>query len=127
MTSKKVPKEFKTSRMTTIKLINELEESGRIEVLRGEGDEWRQGQPHYLMVNDKSWFDYISGQITNIGDFLREHPETQERMLNLLLINLARVLKYIDNENDKQWLNQEIINALLKIRYKTDKDLASKV
>ncbi len=125
MASKKVPeKKFRTSRMTTIKIINQLEKSGRITVHKTVG--WRRGQPHYLTANDKSDFIEIMEQITNIGIMLREHPEAEDRCLNLVLINLARANKYIKDENDKQTLNQRIIDLLLKIRYKED-GLESKV
>ena len=57
---------------------------------------------------------------------LREHPEVQDRMLNLAIINLARTHKCIKNENDKQSLTQRIIDLLLKIRYKKE-DLLSTI
>ena len=119
----KKQEDFKTSRTTTYGILRDLKDEKRITVIEGT----RNGQRHKLIYNDRNNFDHISGQITNIEDFLREHPETHERMLNLLLWNLARANKYIKNENDKQYLNQKIINSLLKIRYKTDEDLASTV
>jgi hypothetical protein len=127
MSSKKVPqKKFRTSRMTTIGIINELEASGRLKVLKPEG--WRQGQPYHLVANDSSDFVRISEQLTNLESMLRQHPqlEAQDHLLNLLLINLARANKYIKNEGDKQTLNQKIIDLLLKIRYKKS-GLASQV
>jgi hypothetical protein len=122
------PKEYEqygTTRVTTYSILKELEEAGRIIVIKGV----KNGQRHKLIYNDRNTFDHISGQITLIGTALHHHPEqeAQDFYLNQLLINLARVLKYIKNENDKQTLNQKILNALLKIRYKTDKDLASTV
>jgi hypothetical protein len=108
------PEQYRTSRMTTYGLLKELEETRRIRALKGA----RKGQSHKLIYNDRNTFDEISEQITNIGTMLREHPESEDRMLNLVLINLARTHKYIKNENDKQSLNQRIIDLLLKIRYK---------
>lgn len=80
----------------------------------------KNSQIHYLHLDTKTDFYKITDQITNIGMMLRQHPEqeAQDHCLNLLLINLARVNKYIKNQGDKQTLNQKIINLLLKIRYK---------
>ncbi len=113
MTSAKVDQTYRISKVTTLGVIDELEESGRIKVSKGE----RSGQSHYLSVVNESWFDRLTEQIDNIGTHLREHPETKERMLNLLIISLQRANKYIKNENDKQALIQRIVGELLKIRY----------
>lgn len=108
--------QYRTSRMTTYVLLKELEEAKRIRAVKGA----RTGQSHNLIYNDRSDFDQIANQITNIGIMLHEHPEAEDRMLNLALINLAKTHKYIKNEKDKQSLTQRIIDLLLKIRYKKE-------
>jgi len=112
--------EYRTSRMTTYGILKELEEAKRIRAVKSA----RKGQSHKLIYNDRNDYDQIAEQITNIGTMLREHPEAQDRMLNLAIINLARTHKYIKNENDKQSLTKRIIDLLLKIRYKKE-DLLS--
>lgn len=119
-----VPKD-RTSRVTTLNLIKELEAAGRIKVLNK--DDWRQGQSQYLVINDKNQFDWITEQIENIETmFTKDHPEEYRKGLDYLLHNLSRVHKYIKNENDRFILNEKIINTMLKIRYKKE-GLLSKV
>ncbi len=112
------PQKYSISKVTTLGVIKELEESGRIKISKGE----RSGQSHYLSVVNESWFDRLTEQIENIGTFLRGHPEEvgQERGLNLLLWNLARTHKYIKNQKDRESLIQKIIDLLLKVRYKKE-------
>lgn len=122
--SKKVDKLHRISRITTLAVIKELAASGRIKILKGA----KPGQSDYLIVDPKSQFDHLAGQFTNIESMLGQHPEAENRLTNLVIINLARVDKYIKNENDRQYLNQKGLDLLLKIRYKTKNDgLASEV
>jgi hypothetical protein len=121
----KAPKEYRTSRVPTLKLISELESAGRIKILNKRN--WRSGQSQYLVINDTNQFDLITEQIElNEIMFTKEHPEVSQRGLDCLLLNLGRVHKYIKNENDRFILNEKIINLMLKIRYKED-GLLSKV
>ena len=70
MDSNEVPKEYGTSRVPTLKLIKELEAAGRIKVLNK--DDWRSGQAQFLIINDTSQFDWITGQIENIETMFRK-------------------------------------------------------
>ena len=69
------------------------------------------------MADDNNDYLWLEGQIKLLDMFLHEHPETKERMINWLIINLQRANKYIENEIDKQALIKRIVNELLKIRY----------
>lgn len=114
-----------TDEVPTLKLIKELEAAGRIKVLNK--DDWRSGQAQFLIINDTSQFDWITGQIENIETmFRKEHPEYYQKGLDLLVINLGRIHRNIKNENDRFVLNEKTINAMMRIRYqKEDKDLIS--
>ena len=117
---------FRTSRVTTFNLIDELMESKRIKIIKSKA--WRAGQALYLIANDDNNYRWLEGQIENIAGMLQEHPETKERMIDLLIINLQRANKFIKNEIDRQELIQRIVNQLLKIRYdKKEEDLASEI
>lgn len=106
---------FRVGRVYTYDLLSDLLKSGRIKEIKSKA--WRHGQAIYLMVNDNNDYVWLVRQIELIGSFLHEHPETKERVINLLIINLQRVNKYIKNETDKQALIKRIVDELLKIRY----------
>jgi hypothetical protein len=107
---------YGVGRVYTFDLLDDLVKSGRIKEVKSEA--WRQGQAIYLMVNDDDDYRWLDGQIENIGIHLHDHPETKERMINLLIINLQRANKYIKSETDRQALVKRIVDELLKIRYK---------
>ena len=105
---------FRTSRVTTFDLIDELVESKRIKIIKPKA--WRAGQALYLIANDDNNYRWLEKEIENIDIYLHEHPETKERMINPLIINLQMANELIKNEIDRQELIQRIVNQLLKIR-----------
>lgn len=134
MSSDEVEEKFRTSRMTTWNMIKELEEGNRIKVKK-KGE--RQGQSHYLIINDKSVFDQINNDLSSLenqidkiiestkskirsGKIKGEHgipTPTKEQMLIVykLAIQLALVKQDIMSEDDRKFLIGKIHDLILSI------------
>lgn len=123
MKSEEVPEEYRTWRVQTRNLVKELEDADRIRIQNKNG--WESGQTQFLIINNKNRYNWIIQQIEGWEQmFTKEHPEFRHRGLDLLLITLGRVHKYINNENDRYFLTEKIINAMMRIRYKKkDEDM----
>jgi len=73
--SNDIPEEYKTSRVTTLTIIDEFEVSGIIKVMKGK----RKGQSHHLIINDKNEYNSLIKEIkrlyqvaTNLDDLTTE-------------------------------------------------------
>jgi hypothetical protein len=62
------------SKPPTLKLIDNLESEGKINIQRG-----RKGQPHYLSINDKNRFNQIKQQISSLENFIKEINQYLQR------------------------------------------------
>lgn len=131
--NEEVPSKLRTSRMTTLRLINELEKGGRIKILKGE----RQGQSHRLSINNNSEFKEINQQISKLEGYIdrlkivkkieepRKHKghisvSDEEFIFMHILMTLVRI-NLLPFEKDSQILYRKIIRlmtalALKKIR-----------
>ncbi len=76
MNSEDVPKEFRTSRVTTL---DKLESGDRIKVLRGE----RRGQSHKLIINNESEFNKIDEQISKMDGVIDMFSEPISKLNQL--------------------------------------------
>lgn len=140
MSSEAVPAEFRTSWVTTLSIIDELD-GDRIRVMKG----MRRGQSHRLSINDKSRFDWIDQQLTkitmNIKKMDQDKPEitlplekggTVSMPSNILeLISLCGLAyhtsRQIKNENDQRVLNDKILQAMVDIGITTVGQFAKKL
>lgn len=107
----KAPKQVRTSRVTTIGLIEELEKGHRIKISKGE----RQGQSHRLSTNTKSQFNRFNQNLPAIEKHIEE-LQTMGREADLIMWNLLFKLDVVNRtlfEKDAQILNQKILKLLL--------------
>ena len=77
-----------SSRVTTLKMIDDLESAGIIEVLRGK----RQGQSHYLRINTKNEYNRISEELSKI-----------EKIVDVMQDPVDRILKLRGEEDDTNY------------------------
>ncbi len=132
MNSKDVPGEFRTSRMTTLDIIDELESDDRINVLKGE----RKGQSHYLIFNHESEFYQIDQELSKIEKVIDRLPEVVEKTVKThkgltrdlsMEIGMWNLLDLLDRtskipiEKDAQILYKKIIKLMLTLNYKRNK------
>lgn len=138
--SSQAPAEFRTSRVTTLSIIDELD-GDRIRVLKGE----RRGQSHRLSINDKSRFDWIDQQLTKIiMDIEKMDKDKLEVTLPLKkggtvsmpsnlfkIINLCTLAyhtsRQIKNDSDQRVLNDKILQAMVSMGIKTVAQFAKKI
>ncbi len=134
MNSKVKPAHLRTSRVTTLNLIKELESGGRIKVLK-EG--WRQGQSHHLVFNDKNEFDKVNERLSNIAKRIEKLKKDETEITlplkkggsvsipanTLDLVNLCLLVRYtsqfIKNESDQQVLYNKILQLMVNISIKS--------
>ena len=130
--STEVPAQFRTSRVTTLNLIDELD-GDRIRVLKRE----RKGQSDRLSINDKSRFDWIDQHLTKIAMAIKKMDEDKpeitlplkkggtismpSNMFELIgLVGLAyHTSRQIKNESDQRLLNDKIPQAMVDMGIKT--------
>ena len=105
----KIPEEFRTSNVTTLGIIKELEDDDRIKVLKGK----RHGQSHLLIFNYGSQFKKIDESVTG----------TRKAVENLPWIENA-VKHYRKPRKGGLWLPNDvdtIMSMLLNLLDRTDK------
>ena len=125
------PAEYRTSRVTTLSIINELD-GDRIRVMKGG----RRGQGHHLSLNDKSQFDWLMHELSKIEKRIEkmkhEEPEmrfkikdgsTKSIPSSSLTIATLCVIAYhtsrrIKNESDQRVLNDKILQLMIKVGIK---------
>lgn len=77
MGSEKVPAQYRTSRVTTLNIIKELESGGRIKVLKGT----RRGQSHRLIINDESQYKKISDDLLGLANTIKKNEIDRYKLL----------------------------------------------
>ena len=140
MESDKVPAKFRTSRVTTLKVIRELE-TDRIKVIK-EG--WRRGQAQYLIINDKSHYRKISENLSALIDTVRkneinryklplkrkggrpgelDHLSGIDGILLNLLLSLIDINTKIHSGSDIRVLQSKVIDILVMVAGKKMEEL----
>lgn len=126
-----LPEEFRLSRVIALRTIHELEGSNRIKLLKPKG--WRSGQSYRVAINDQSWFQEITENLSGLRkDILRlnsnptwrsnrklnrQNERLMQQILDELLINLRSVRMYIKDQDDRQTLNDKILDYMLGARF----------
>jgi hypothetical protein len=78
MNSQDVPEEYRTSRVTTLNTIYQLEVTGIIKISKGK----RRGQSHHLFINSDNEFNRLLVQIEELEESLIKHSIFKSRKLD---------------------------------------------
>ena len=140
MSSEAVPAEFRTSWVTTLSLINELD-GDRLTVTKGE----RRGQSHFLSINNDSRFESIVQQLVKIEKQIEkieeDKPETvlslkkggtvsmPSHMFSLVALCWlsAQVSRDIKNKDDVALLNDKILQLMVDMGMKNIRQWSKKL
>jgi hypothetical protein len=131
-----------SSRVPTLDMIKELEDTGIINVDKSDN---RRGQAHYLRINNENEFNQINQQISVIDfiidfiekpmdriiRFIREHPELPENLREDLIFaykrSIEKMLEFllvhtgdtISSEKSSQILYSKIIKSMQKLEHQS--------
>ena len=135
-----VPEELRISRVPTLNLIKELQSENRIKV-KGK----RQGQSHFLSINNDSRFESIVQQLVKIEKQIEkideDKPETilglkkggtismPSHMFSLIALCWlsAQVSRDIKNKDDLALLNDKILQLIVDMGMKNIRQWSKKL
>ena len=126
MNSKNFPDKIRTSRVTTLGIISEMENLGTIKIIKaGE----RRGQRHYIIINDKNELNQIHSMLSEIDMFTKTIYELVNTKPNLPVLDLGfvepinfmlqvllkRVNEIIPYQNNSSILYTKIVTLMLTV------------